>query len=75
MFQLFKHLSRNELAWRQAPAFTIAFLIAARFYKLGSFAKEAAAFLVTWFVIDAVIEVVVRRRARRPDHTTSSPSP
>jgi hypothetical protein len=56
MFQLVRALSTMDLATRQAPVLVASFLIAAFFYKFGSFALEAAAFLVTWFVLDALVE-------------------
>jgi hypothetical protein len=38
------------------PALALAFLIAEVLYKFRSFALECIAFLVTWLVIDLVIE-------------------
>jgi hypothetical protein len=65
MFQLMRVLSTSELVARQAPIFAAAFVIASLFYKFGSFALEAVAFLVTWFVLDALVEAV-RHALRRP---------
>ncbi len=56
MFQLVRTLSSLDLVARQAPVFALSFLIASFFYRFGSFALEAVAFLVTWFVLDALVE-------------------
>jgi hypothetical protein len=56
MFQLVRALSSTDLAARQAPVLLVSFLIAGLFYKFGSFALEAVAFLATWFVLDAIVE-------------------
>jgi hypothetical protein len=65
MFQLFRNLSSTDLAVRQFPVFALSFVLASLFYKFGSFALEAVAFLATWFVLDAVVEGVRRVRDRR----------
>ncbi len=73
MFQLIRALSSQDLAVRQAPVLGVSFVIASLFYKFGSFALEAVAFLATWFVIDALAEGVrmaVSRRRPRPDRAT-----
>jgi len=69
MFQLVRTIGGMDLALRQAPVFTVSFVVASLFYKLGSFALEAAAFLATWFVLDALVEGVARlvRRASAAD--------
>lgn len=68
MYQFLTSLSGQELAIRQVPAFTVSFIVAALFYRFHSFALECLAFLVTWFVVDAFIEVVRRVMSRRePD--------
>lgn len=64
MYQLLASISTQDLALRQAPAFAASFIIASLFYKFGSFALECVAFLATWFVIDAVIQLIVRKRGR-----------
>jgi hypothetical protein len=60
MFQLLAAISTRDLALRQFPAFSISFLIASLFYKFGSFAVECAAFLFTWLLLDALVQIVVR---------------
>jgi len=60
MFQLLSTLGTHDLAIRQLPAFAASFLVASLFYRFGSFALECLAFLATWFVIDAAIQVGVR---------------
>jgi hypothetical protein len=58
VYQLLASVSRQELALRQLPAFAVAFVVASLFFKFGSFALECLAFLVTWFAIDAGIQLV-----------------
>ena len=65
MFQLLMTVGRQDLAVRQAPAFLLSFVLASLFYKFGSFAVECLAFLATWFVIDAVAQLVLTVIGRR----------
>jgi biotin transporter BioY len=61
-------MTLTQLARHQAPVFLVAFLIAEYFYKFRSFALECLAFLVTWFVLDALVSLIVefmKRRGRR----------
>jgi hypothetical protein len=74
MFQFFAHLSRQDLALRQLPAFTLSFVLASLFYRFGSFALECVAFLATWFVVDAVAQLVVGRRRRLTDPAAETSS-
>jgi hypothetical protein len=57
MYQLLRQLPTRQLLMRQLPSFLAAFVIAEMFYKFHSFTLECAAFLVTWFVIDALAEL------------------
>ena len=57
MFQLLSTLGTHDLVIRQLPAASASFVIASLFYRFGSFALECLAFLATWFVIDAVIQL------------------
>ena len=68
VYQFLTSLSGQELAVRQLPAFSVSFIIAALFYKFHSFALECGAFLVTWFVVDALTEVVRRMVLHRDPH-------
>ncbi|MEM7022599.1 MAG: hypothetical protein AAF637_08380 [Pseudomonadota bacterium] len=60
MYTLVRDLWGRRLFTEQLPALVGAFAIADIFYKFGSFALECVAFLVTWFVIDAIIQALVR---------------
>lgn len=60
MFQLVRALRRQEIVLRQIPAVSAAFVIAGSFYTFHSFYLECAAFLATWYVIDAFFEVAGR---------------
>jgi len=53
---------------RRLLGFVPSFLIAEFFYKFHSFSLECAAFLVTWFVLDIVIDAV----AGAPESKTAS---
>jgi hypothetical protein len=54
MFALISSLSRSQLA-QQVPVLGISIVIAEVFYKFHSFTLEVAAFLATWYVVDALV--------------------
>lgn len=56
MFTLLRMLSAKRILIEQLPAIAAAWVIAELFYKFHSFTLECAAFLVTWFVFDALIQ-------------------
>lgn len=58
MYTLFRSLPLRRLIIEQGFAFGLAFLIAETFYKFHSFTLECLAFLVTWFVLDFLTQVV-----------------
>lgn len=62
MYKLIHSLTARELFKRQLPVFALAFLIAELLYKFHSFTLECAAFLVTWYVLDALAQVLTKRR-------------
>jgi hypothetical protein len=57
MFALISSLSRSQLA-QQVPVLGISIVIAEVFYKFHSFTLEVAAFLATWYVVDALVSRV-----------------
>jgi hypothetical protein len=59
MYTLIRLLPLKRLAFEQMPALALAWLIAELFYKFHSFTLECAAFLATWFVLDALIQALV----------------
>jgi hypothetical protein len=59
MYSLLTKLDRGELLKRQLPSLVSAIVIAELFYKFHSFVLECGAFLATWFVIDALIGLVM----------------
>lgn len=73
MFTLLRMLSVRRLLVEQFPALALAWLIAELFYKFHSFSLECAAFLVTWFVLDALVQGAKRLLAGPAD--TLAPSP
>jgi hypothetical protein len=60
MYTLLRLLPVKRLAYEQVPALTFAWIIAELFFKFHSFTLECAAFLATWFILDALIQRVVR---------------
>ena len=73
MYQLIHNLTLNELFKRQIPTFVSAFAIAEIFYKFHSFALECVAFLVTWYVFDAIGSRLFSKQERgvfRPERST-----
>jgi hypothetical protein len=69
MYSLVRMLPVARLLREQVPALGLAFVIAELFYKFHSFTLETLAFLVTWGVVDAAIQL--GRRAV----TGASPAP
>ena len=69
MYTLLKSMPLSRIALEQLPAIGSAWMIAEFFYKFHSFTLELAAFLVTWFIADAVIQVALNamRRPARQD--------
>jgi hypothetical protein len=63
MYKLTHNLTVSELFKRQLPVFVVAFVIAELFYKFHSFILETGAFLITWYVLDALVQGIVSRRA------------
>ena len=64
MYTLIRLLPFKRLALEQLPALSIAWITAELFYKFHSFTLECAAFLATWFVVDAIIQRVRALRTR-----------
>lgn len=58
MFTLIQSLTTRQLLLEQLPTFTVSFVIAELFYKFHSFTLECMAFLLTWYVLDAVVSFV-----------------
>ena len=57
MYTLVRSMPWGRLLREQVPAVALSFIIAELFYKFHSFTLETLAFLATWGVIDAVIQV------------------
>lgn len=60
MYSLIKSLSASELFTQQLPTFAISFGIAEMFYKFHSFVLETGAFLATWFVLDFLLQGIIK---------------
>jgi hypothetical protein len=59
VYQLIRTLPVQQLLARQLPMVVLSFIIAEVFYKFRSFTLECAAFLVTWFILDAIAQAVL----------------
>lgn len=65
MYTLSRAVSLRELLLGQAPMIVASLLIAEFFFKFHSFILEAAGFLVVWYLIDYIADIVVRRSGRQ----------
>ncbi len=64
MYTLLSLLPVKRIAYEQAPVLASSWVIAELFYKFHSFTLECAAFLATWFVLDALVQRVSRPEKR-----------
>jgi hypothetical protein len=64
MYTLIRALPWNCILNEQLPALSLAWVIAELFYKFHSFSLECAAFLLTWYVLDAAVQGVKALVAR-----------
>lgn len=60
MLEFLRALRQHGDLGVRLPGLLLAFLIAEVFYKLHSFALECGAFLLTWLVIDLIVERLAR---------------
>ena len=65
MFTLTRLVPARDLMVQQLPALALSFVIAELFYKFHSFTLECAAFLVTWYIIGAIVSFVARLGSQR----------
>jgi hypothetical protein len=56
MYTLLRLLPLRRVCREQLPVLLASWLIAELFYKFHSFSLECAAFLATWFALDAVVQ-------------------
>jgi hypothetical protein len=66
MYALISRLALRQLLVRHAPTLVGALAIAEMFYKWRSFLLEAAGFLVTWYLLDALVSFIERRLGHDP---------
>jgi hypothetical protein len=64
MYALISRLPPRQLLLRHAPTLLGALAIAEMFYKWHSFLLEAGGFLVTWYVLDALVSFLERKPVR-----------
>lgn len=67
MFTLLRLLPARRIFVEQLPAIVAAWVIAELFYQFHSFTLECAAFLVTWFAFDALIQLAKRLFGAGPE--------
>jgi len=58
MFTLLKSLHSKQVYFSEPASFVAALVIAELFYKFKSFLLETGAFLVTWFVLGAIVHTI-----------------
>ncbi len=63
MFTLIRSLTLRRLLTEQAPIVGLSFIIAELFYKFHSFTLETGAFLVTWGVLDYIVQFAIKQLA------------
>ncbi|BDI04733.1 hypothetical protein [Sphaerotilus microaerophilus] len=56
MYTLLRVLPLRRVFGEQLPVLLTSWVIAELFYKFHSFSLECAAFLATWFALDAVVQ-------------------
>lgn len=59
MYTLIKSISLQQMVTKQVPALGLSLILAELFYKFHSFTLECVAFLITWFILDAAINILV----------------
>jgi hypothetical protein len=58
LYTFIRSLPLRVMLQEQAPVFGVSLVIAELFYKFHSFTLECAAFLGTWFLLDAAVQLV-----------------
>lgn len=74
MYALISRLPARQLLVRHAPTLVGALAIAEMFYKWKSFLLEAAGFLVTWYLLDALVSFIERKLGRGEPGGSQRPS-
>ncbi|MBK8046230.1 MAG: hypothetical protein IPK16_03330 [Anaerolineales bacterium] len=69
MYSLIKSMTLRNLLIEQLPVLLLSMIIAEIFYKFHSFTLETIAFLATWFVLDWIVQAVLRL-VRKPQQST-----
>jgi hypothetical protein len=60
MFTLLKSLRSRQVYLSEPVSFVAALVIAELFYKFKSFLLETGAFLLTWFVLGAIVHTITK---------------
>lgn len=60
MYTLLSLLPAKRVIYEQVPAIAFAWIVTEVFFKFHSFTLEAAAFLATWFALDALVQKIAR---------------
>ncbi len=72
MYTLLKSVGIQVVLAQEVPYFIISFVIASLFYKWGSFALEAAGFMMTWAVLSYLGNTLVARLRNRNARTSAA---
>ena len=72
MLTLLKSLRSRQVYLSEPVSFVAALVIAEMFYKFHSFLLETGAFLLTWVVLAALVEAVVKWIGSKPSASPRS---
>ncbi len=74
MYSLIRSITSRQLLIEQITSFGVSFIITELFYKFHSFTLECLAFLATWFVLDAIIQLIKKAITGKYRETTPQES-
>lgn len=61
MYSLFSSFALKEVITEHVPVLAVSVVIAELFFKFHSFTLECLAFLGTWYIMDLVMQKIIRR--------------
>jgi hypothetical protein len=74
MYMLIRLIPLRQLLLEQLPALAFSLVIAEMFYKFHSFTLECVAFLLTWYAVDGVCQLLRRLLPSNTGKTRSTSS-
>ncbi len=63
MYSLLRSLPVQRLLLEQAPVALVSLLTTELFFKLHSFTLECLVFLSMWYLLDAIVSLITRRKS------------